>query len=382
MQKATRQQIKEQNRNLVLKNIIERPSTSRAELARITHLTRTTISDIVADLLAEGLVKEIGTGSSIGGKSPILLSLVDHARYLIALDLAYNQFSGAIVDLRGHIHELVSKPVIDSSNETALQTAFDILDQLLQCGYHPLIGIGVGAPGLVNTRDGRVVQAVNLDWIDLPLGPLLQERYRLPVCLLNDCQAAAMGEYIFGDIPSGERNVVVVRIGHGIGAGIILNGQIFQGDGGSAGEIGHIKVVPDGGLACRCGHAGCLETVASARALLQQMGSSATLEALCQDFHRGDPTVVRVVLEAGRQVGGVLASVVSTLNIHDIVLTGEMVCFGPLWLNAVQEALAQVTLIRLARETRVRFGSLKENGVILGASALMASDYSLLFQRQ
>jgi len=387
MEKATRQQIKEQNRNLVLKNIIERSSTSRAELARITHLTRTTVSDIVADLLDEGLVKEIGTGSSIGGKSPILLSLVDNARYLLALDLAYNQFQGAIVDLRGHIHELVSQPILDSSNEQALQTAFNVINQLLGKGFHPIVGIGVGAPGLVNTQEGLVLQAVNLEWVDLPLGVLLQERYRLPVFLLNDCEAAAMVEFIFCDLPVTERKMAGGRVGHGIGAGIIINAQLLPGDGGSAGEIGHIKVVHENGLPCRCGHTGCLETVASARAVLQQARqvtgrfSDTTLEGLAEAFKAGDPVIQKIVLESAQQLGCVLASLVSTLNIHDVVITGDMVCFGPAWLASIQATLAQATLARLARETKVRFGSLNSNSVILGASALIANDYSLVFNR-
>jgi glucokinase-like ROK family protein len=388
MEKATRQQIKEQNRNLVLKTIVECTSTSRAEIARITHLTRTTVSDIVTDLLAEGLVKEIGMGSSMGGKSPILLSLVDDSRYLLALDLAYNQFSGAIVDLRGKIHQFVSLPVTDTGNDKALQAAYEIIDQLLDRSYQPIVGMGVGAPGLVNTRDGLVIQAVNLDWVDLPLGQLLQARYHLPVYVLNDCQAAAMGEYRFGNLPSAEQNMVVVRVGHGIGAGIIINGHIFQGDGGSAGEIGHIKIVREGGLPCRCGHAGCLETVASARSILQrtrQLGgelNDVTLASISQEFHAGEPQIKQIVLEAGRSLGSVIASLISTLNIHDIVITGDMVCFGPLWLNAIQDAFSQATLSRLAKETTVRFGSLADNGVILGASALMSNNYALLFQRQ
>jgi len=388
MQKATRQQTKVQNRNLVLRTISERDTTSRAEIARITRLTRTTVSDIVNDLLDEGLVQEIGTGSSIGGKSPILINLVEDARYILAMDLAYNQFSGAIVNLNGKIRKMVSLPMSDSGNEVALEAAYSIIDQLLQYSYHPLIGISVGAAGLINSHDGIVRHSVNLDWVNLPLGKLLEERYGLPVYLLNDCQALAIGEYRFGKLPATERNMVVVRVGQGIGAGIIINGQIFHGDGGSAGEIGHIQVVHENGYPCRCGNTGCLETIASTRAVLRQMtelnhqAKDLSLEDAKKAFNAGDDEVQKIVLKAGESLGSVIASLVSTLNIHDIVITGDMINFGSPWLRAIHETFRTGTLIQLTQETNVRFGSLTDNGVILGASALMANDYSLLFQRQ
>ena len=258
MQKATRQQTKEHNRNLVLKTIFEHASISRAQIARITSLTRTTVSEIVADLIAEGLVNEIGVGSSIGGKSPILISLNENARYLIGLDLAQYQFSGAVINLRGQIQEMVSLPVNNRNGDEALALVYKIIDQLVQDEYQPLVGIGVGTPGLVNTRDGVVVNAVNLDWRDLPLAHLLRSRYQLPAYVLNDSQAAAMGEYTYGEGRNTENNLVVVHVGHGIGAGIVINGQLFQGDGGGAGEIGHVVVARDSLLQCRCGNRGCL----------------------------------------------------------------------------------------------------------------------------
>src|SRR3990170_3585828 len=193
MQKATRQQTKEHNRSLALTTIFEHASISRAEIARITSLTRATVSEIVSDLMAESLVEEIGLGTSIGGKSPILISLVDNSRYLIGLDLAQNQFSGAIINLRGQIQETINLPVNNRNGDEALALVYQIIDNLVRDEFQPLVGIGVGAPGLVNTRKGVVVNAVNLDWRDLPLAHLLETRYQLPVFVLNDNHAAAMG---------------------------------------------------------------------------------------------------------------------------------------------------------------------------------------------
>ncbi len=164
MKKATQQQTKEHNRNLVLKTIVDHASISRAEIARITSLTRTTVSDIVADLIAESLVSEVGMGSSQGGKNPILLSLVENSRYLIGVDLAHSNFLGAVVNLRGKICFSISKTVKNYNGAEALNTIFEIIDRLVASSFQPIIGIGVGTPGLVNTNEGVVVNAVNLDW--------------------------------------------------------------------------------------------------------------------------------------------------------------------------------------------------------------------------
>jgi glucokinase-like ROK family protein len=397
MKKATRQDTREHNRNLVLKTIFDRTSISRAEIARVTSLTRTTVSDIVAGLLEEELVSEIGVGSSLGGKNPVLLGIVEDSRYLIGLDLARNQFRGAIVNLRGKIRETVTLSVNSKNGDEALALVYKILDRLVEAACLPMVGIGIGAPGLVNISEGTVINSVNLDWVDLPLARLMEERYHLPVYVLNDSQAAAMGEYTYGKNHSSDSNLVVINARHGIGAGIIINGRLFQGDGGSAGEIGHVVVVPEGGKICRCGNRGCLETVASTQALIKTVQSlvaqstptqlpkspqKITLEAIELAFSNGDPLATRAVLETGRYMGMAISSLVGTLNIQKILLTGDMTRFGKPWLDAIRAVLSKTTLSRMAQETQIETGQLGGNDIILGASAMLASNYSLLFKSQ
>jgi hypothetical protein len=153
----------QQYRNLVLRIFFETPSISRADIARLTGLTRTTVSDIVADLIDEGLVVEIGPGASIGGKLLTLLSLADDARCAIGLDLACDCFCGAIVNLRGQIREQACRQVNSYDGTESLQATYAIIDELVQRSPQPPVGIGVGAPGLVRTKDGLVIDAVNLD---------------------------------------------------------------------------------------------------------------------------------------------------------------------------------------------------------------------------
>jgi N-acetylglucosamine repressor len=392
--KATHQKTKQHNRDLVLKTIFEHDSISRAEIARLTQLTRATVSDMVSSLIEEGLVEEVGYGESIGGKAPILLSLVADSRYLIGLNLAQDKFIGAVVNLRGEIKETAEIPVNDSDGEQALQYVYQILDQLIGKGWQPLVGIGIGTPGLVNTQEGIVVNAVNLDWQDLPLAHLLESRYSMPVSVLNDSQATAIGEFVYGAGHPSESNLIVVTVKYGIGSGILINGRLFQGDGGGAGEIGHVVVQENGSL-CRCGKYGCLETVASTRAILQRATSLApeykdsalaqdpekitlhAIEAACQ---ADDPLAKRVIADAAGYLGQSLANLVSVLNIHKIVLTGDMACFGEYWLQSVKSTMTQAALTRMAQETQLEMGSLEFKACILGASAFMLlENYSLLF---
>ena len=394
--KATHQQTKEHNRDLVLKTIFAIKAISRAEIARLTQLTRPTVSDVVTLLINEGLVKEVGMGASIGGKSPILLSLVEDSRYMISLHLAHDQFSGGVVNLRGEIKARVKLPVSGRDGEQALNLVYEILDQLICMDWKPIIGIGVGTPGLVNTREGVVVNAVNLDWKNLPLAQLIRDRYQLPVHILNDSQAAAIGEYVYGGAHASDENLVVINVREGIGAGILINGRLFQGDGGGAGEIGHL-VVQEGGLLCRCGNHGCLETIASTRGIVDRAKIFAkdfptselardpeniSLDSLQNAYKDGDALAQKVVLDAGLYLGGAIASLISTLNIQKFILIGDMTRFGKQWLEAICEKMSQGTLSKLAEGTSIEIGKPESQETILGASALMLLDsYSLLFMQ-
>ena len=387
MIKATRLQTKFHNRNLVLHTIIQTESISRAEIARVTSLTKTTVSDIVADLIAEGLVAETGIGESLGGKSPILLSLLPNARNLVGLNLAQNQFQGVIVNLRGQVQKRIDLPVNGADGEQAMDRVYTILDELIAASGQPPVGIGVGTPGLVNSRAGVVVNAVNLDWHDFPLGQLLKERYHLPVSVLNDSQAAAIGEYTYGKGHTPESSLVVINAHHGIGSGIVLNGRLYQGDGGGAGEIGHVVVVPEGGRLCRCGNRGCLETVSSAQAILQRMhehtsAPGLTLDEVRRAYVQGDPLAQRLVTESAYYLGLAISALVGILNIREIVLSGDMTCFGDAWLDTIHTTLHRTALTHSAQETHLAFGQLGGDAVALGSTAILAHHYSLLFSEQ
>jgi glucokinase-like ROK family protein len=260
----------------------------------------------------------------------------------------------------------------------------------------PLTGIGVGAPGLINTSEGIVVDAVNLNWKNLPLTRLLEERYHLPVSILNDCHAAAIGEKTYGKDFQKDENLILINVHHGIGAGIIINREIFQGDGGFAGEIGHIVVAHEQGEMCRCGKRGCLETVASARALIRQARGmvkqspdcrlahdprGVTLDTIEEAFNAGDPLTSDLVLGTANYLGMAISNLIGILNIEKVVLEGDMTRFGAVWLDRIGMVMKKYGLDRPLDKTRVEIGQLGENAIILGAAAVFANNYSYLFTR-
>lgn len=389
MEKATRQQTKEHNTRLVLKTIYRREEVSRAEVARLTHLTRTTVSDIVAELMEAGLLEEVGVGSSAGGKPPILLNVRSNARQLVCVDLSDLEFRGALVNLRGEVCRRLNIPLNGARGEAALEVLFRLLDALVALAEAPLLGIGIGAPGLTDPERGVILRSVHLQWTDLHLKELLEERYSRPVYLINDSHAAALAEYTFGELRE-VPNLIVVRIGQGIGAGIILSGQLHYGDGYGAGEIGHLTVV-EGGRQCSCGNFGCLETVASPSALLQRMNELAeydwisfaarpglkpggiTWDFVRQSFQAGDETVTELVKEAGRYLGISIANLVSILNVHRIIISGSYVDFGEMFLEAVSSEVKRRALLTTATETHILNSTLGPDHVILGATAKVLS---------
>jgi len=372
-EKATHQQTRTFNQQLLLRALHDDSPLSRADLARLTGLTRTSVSDLVGSLIDDGLIEEAGRGQSSGGKSPILLRVAPDGRHLIGLDLGEAQFSGAVVNLRGEILRSIHLPLEGRNGEAAVDLVFRLVDALRADDRSPLLGIGIGAPGVIDTSSGTVRWSVNLDWAELRLGALVESRYGVPVVVANDSHAAALAELTFYRRPR-PNNLIVIRIGRGIGAGIILNGQLFQGDGYGAGEFGHVSR-GNAGAPCRCGREGCLETMTSMRALVDAASAvepSITDEAgLVAAFRAGVGEVRRVVLDAARELGLAVGWLIGVLNVRHVLLVGPVAALGEDWLAEVRRYARGSVMTLLARDTQVEFGHVHDDVVVLGASALL-----------
>jgi predicted NBD/HSP70 family sugar kinase len=372
-EKATHQQTRTFNQQLVLRALHDHSPLSRADLARLTGLTRTSVSGLVGSLIDDALIEEIGRGRSSGGKTPILLRVAPDGRHLIGLDLGEAEFSGAVVNLSGDILRSIHLPLEGRDGDAALDLVFRLVDALRADDRSRLLGIGIGAPGVTDTRSGTVRWSVNLDWADLRLGPLVEGRYGVPVVVANDSHAAALAELTFHRRPR-PNNLIVIKLGRGIGAGIIVNGQLFQGDGYGAGEFGHVSF-GRGGARCRCGREGCLETRTSMRALVDAAHAvepTVTGESeLVAAFTSRVTAVRRIVLAAAREVGLAVGWLIGVLNIRHVLLVGPVAAFGADWLAEVRRSARSSVLELLAEDTQIEFGNVHDDVVVLGASALL-----------
>ncbi len=387
MKKATREHTKVHNKNLILNEVYSRGEVSRADLARATGLTRSTVSEIVTTLIEDTLIVEVGHGVSAGGKPPILLSVDSEARHIIGIDLASGEFRGALINLHGEIRHRVKIPVEKLSGEKALSLVYELIDELVQLADQPILGIGIGTPGLMDVEQGVVITAVNLDWQNLPLVELLQDRYNLPVFIANDSQVSALAEYTFGEHDQ-ISNLVLVKIGRGVGAGIVQAKELYYGDGFGAGEIGHVKVDDTGDL-CRCGNYGCLETKISSRAIrkmaveiaskyndslllspFESTGDLAMAEIL-RAYQEGDPYVAEMIDGVSKDLAKALSFLVSILNIQRIVVAGSVSEFGEALVSSLRNYLHSRALSILTERTEIVTSLLGENIVMLGAAALI-----------
>ncbi len=387
--KATHAQTRAHNASLVLRALYDLGPISRAEIARLSGLTRTSVGELVAELEADGLAEDVGRGPSTGGKAPTLVALIDDARHVVTLDLGERTFTAALINLRGAVRRRAPRELAGADGDAALALVTDLIDEILAGEHRPILGIGVGTPGIVGA-DGTIRWAVNLSWADLPLGEILRTRYGLPTVVANDSRAAAIATYLFGgeDRPS---NLVAIKVGRGIGAGLVLNGELFGGDGDGAGEIGHIVVEPDG-AECHCGRFGCLETVASAPAILRaaadagvvagsatravEAGFAAqpgelTLADLGAAASRGDEAALSVVRAAGRALGTAIANLIGILDVREIVVHGSVTALGEPWLSAIRDEATRRSLGPLSRETRLVDGGAGDDLTLLGAAAML-----------
>ena len=375
--KATHAQTRAHNASLVLRALYDLGPISRAEIARLTGLTRTSVGELVGELTAEGLAQEVGRGPSTGGKAPTLVSLIDDARHMVTLDLGERTFTAALLNLRGEIQQRASRDLEGADGDAAVALVHELIDELLASPHNEILGIGVGTPGIVD-GDGTIRWAVNLSWTDLPLGKRLADHYNLPTVVANDSRAAAFATFLFEgeDRPT---NLIVIKVGHGIGAGLVLDGQLFNGDGFGAGEIGHIVIEPDG-APCHCGRFGCLETVASVPAILRRAFFRAreeharipqSIEAIAGAAADGDELALGVVRSAGRALGAAVASLTGALDVRRIVVIGSATVLGEPWLVAMRDEARRRTLATLARDAEIENGGAADDAVLLGTCALL-----------
>ncbi len=356
--KATPGDTRAHNRSLVLAQLFHGGQASRADLARATGLTRVTISALVAELIAEGLLVELGATQGRVGKPATLVGMRLDVYDVIAVDLSDDTLlRGAVVDLSGRVRERRTLPLAGRTGSAAVEALRELCAELMAATSRRVLGIGIGSPGVVD-NGGIIVQAPNLGWEDEALSEVLADALGAPVWVANDANAAVLAEVTFGAAATGW--AAVITVGHGVGAGLVADRQLVRGAHSAAGELGHVTLDPEGAR-CACGRRGCLETVLAAPALRR------ALAAVGSDQRTG------VLQHAGEALGTVLAPVVSTLDLREVLLSGPRELLdGPLR-DAVRTTLAARTMPIIGTDVTVRMARLGEDGVLVGATALVIS---------
>lgn len=371
--------MREYNRSLVLNLIRQSGRISRADIAKCTHLSRSTVSSIIADLIQSNLVGEVGAGRSRGGRRPILLEFNSQAGYVLGVDVGATHLLVLLADLEARpIVRLEERFAMADGPEAGLQSIVRLIEQALaQAGLdmERVFGVGIGIPGPLEFATGKpIFPPIMPGWHDTPIRQILHTRLGKPVHLDNDANLGAIGEYWWG-AGRGARNVAFVKVGTGIGCGLILEGQIYRGEIGSAGEIGH-TVIDEDGARCRCGSSGCLETLAAGPAILQaarQAGLAVaqkdpfTILDLIEAAHSGDAEARRLFDQAGRRIGTALTSLVNLLNPGIIIIGGGVARAGPLLLEPLRDTVQRRALPVAGRGTRIVESMLAADAIAVGA---------------
>jgi len=326
---------REINRNLVFNLIRTRQPLSRADLARLSGLQRSTVSLIVEALLRERWIIEGSTGRLPRGRRPTFLHLNDQ-RAVIALDIHTSQTTVAVVDLGGTI---VAQNVVDLPDDPgkAVNAIIREVKAVLASNGRSFDGIGISVPGRPEPDAGHPIFTPRIKWSVLSLQSRLQRATGLRVKMENVATACALSEVWFGD-SDGVHDLVVVNVSDGIGAGIFVNGRILRGKGGMAGEFGHIKIEDDGPR-CACGGTGCWESFASNRAALRYYldltgkAAPAAFESLLRMAQSGDASAINAIEKMSLSLGRGLSMIAAALAPTEIVVVGEITNawtrFGP-----------------------------------------------------
>ncbi len=368
--------LRKNNRAKILEILLKRSPISRAEISEISGLTPPTITVLVNELFREGLLEETGleSGKQVGRKR-IQLQLLGNSRLALGVELGIRQLTVGLINLQG---ELLRKETLEIREndpgvviERLLQTVKTVIADY---PYQNLVGMGVGATGIVDSVSGLVKNSPNLGWRNFPLGALLERELNLPVAVDNNVRLMALGENTFFHNWGSVSRLILIHVGYGIGCGIILNGQLYSGRDFGAGELGHTIIMPEGPL-CTCGKFGCLETLASGRALTlayaQKRGEdwdySKTLKTLMAAGNQGEPVAAAVMKQGGTYMGYGL------INLVNLFAPDLIILHGSIFESAIYEqaALRPITQNYFSgEEIPIQHSHAGEELVILGAGAM------------
>jgi len=375
--------LRERNRDRIVGALGELGVASRAEVARRTGLSPTTVSTLVSDLVDSGLVIEFDDAPKIGpssrsGRPARSIRLGRAAGVAVGMEFGERRLRVVACDRAHQVLGEGSREVPDGYDarhgmDEAAALLHDVLDRA-GIDRDELIGVGLELPGPIHLSTGKIgLSAILPDWVGLEVADEMARRLGVCVYVDNDANLAALAEFRWG-AGQGHETLVYVKVSNGIGSGLVVNGRLFRGVGGTAGEIGH-TMVDEHGLACRCGSRGCLETVAGARAIVDLLkpsfGGDLSLDGVLERAKLGDPACCRAIAAAGVRLGDCVANVCNLLNPGLIVVGGTLAGARNVLLDPMRTAVARRAIPSAGEDVELVLGVLGDRAELLGAVALV-----------
>lgn len=390
------QLMKSINRSIILNMIREQGPISRAEIAKQSSLTPPTVGNIVKELIASNFVIETTQGASQGGRKPTLLEINADNFYIIGIDVGRFKMNFVVTNLFGELKDQTSFEIKEHPDEAEiLSTMKEGIYHLLSPGKNDpekFIGIGVGMHGIVDVTHGISLFAPSFQLYNIPIKEVLEEEFKMIVKVENDARTMTLGESWFGNGNDAD-NMVGVNVGHGIGAGVMINGRLFHGEDNIAGEIGHVTIDLSGPK-CSCGNYGCLQTLANGPAIgerakkeLKTGKKSKILELVDHDLEKidgeivylaaleGDDFSIELLSQTGRYLGIGLVNLIHTLNPKRIIIGGGVSKAGDFLMTGLEETIQSRGLTQKAKETSIVLSKLGENGSAIGACVLILEEF-------
>ena len=324
--------IKIENRKLVFSYIFNNPGISRPEITTQTKLSAASVARITEELLDEGLICELNSEAGNVGRRPTLLYVCGKNVPAIAIELDRDKQVCAVVDLAGNVHHRIERDfyVLEHSPEEMCSLIRDMVNEVMSMpdmSDKHFAGIGVAMPGLIDMDSGKVLLSSQFNWHDIPLGAMLREIFPdMTITLDNEMNARALAEYLYGKMRN-EKNSVILGIGAGVGAGIIINGRIYRGNANMAGEVGHIAIDTSGKM-CGCGSYGCLQTYLADWALIedaQQFKRNANIGDIIKSASNGEQWAVSILDRFVKYTKTAISHFASLLNPGVVVLSGQII---------------------------------------------------------
>lgn len=386
--KLSNKKVKENNLKLVLMEVLQHGPISRIEISKKTHLTRSTVSELVNDLINKGLIKENKKAfdKTGPGKKPILLIPETNKFYVIGYDLSITNSEIIVMDLKGSI--ILKEPFISLKKLISIKNLNEIINLFkenfksivssLNIPEESIRGMGIAFPGLVSPKNNSLSLTPNLEqYFDFSQIRMFSKNLGIPIVVDNNANMKALGELIYG-IGKKVNDFLLVNVSYGIGSGLVLEGKLFRGKYNLSGEIGHLKITEDGET-CTCGKKGCLETFSSVRSIVkkyykmkgEENDENYEINKIIKKAQNGDEIASKILKTSGFYLGKAIGNILNILNLQSVVLTGEIIKYWELVKKDFYIGLNETTLNLISTNIDISLSELGEEITAVGAASMV-----------